>query len=170
MNFTAIEDGLNEQLTLSDYGEIVKSVYSTFLAIQANNEFHNEFVDYDTDEQILEMAVKVDIRQLKEATEADTLELMAKAFLAYIHQYPEIEGFDSKRFYEDVQSVFSQKGRLVHTSISSTLSLSEKAKVTGLEEAIIHLIETDIDKAALGWIKTYCEKLEVGFLKLITPP
>jgi len=44
--FTAIEDGLNEQLTLADYEEAVKSMYGTFLATQANNKFHDEFIEY----------------------------------------------------------------------------------------------------------------------------
>ena len=171
VNFQVIEDLLNEKLTLADYGEVVKNLYGTFLVIQANNEFHDEFVDYDVEEQILEMAFKVDIRLLKDATEAETIQRMAKAFLAYIRQYPSIEGFDSNRFYTDVQSAFEEKGWLIETDSEithSALSLSEKAKITGLEEAIVHLIETDIDKAALGWIKMYCEKLKVDYLKLIS--
>ncbi len=170
VNFQAIEDVLNKQLTLGDYGEAVKNLYGTFLVIQANNEFHDEFVDYDTEEQILEMAFKIDIRLLKDATETETLQRMAKAFLAYVRQYPTIEGFDSNRFYTDVQSAFAEKGWLVETETEvsiSNLSLSEKAKITGLEEAIVHLIETDIDKAALGWIKIYCEKLEVEYRELM---
>ena len=170
VNFQVIEDLLNERLTLADYGEAVKNLYGTFLVIQANNEFHDEFVDYDTEEQILEMAFKVDIRLLKDATEAETIQRLAKAFLTYIRQYPSIEGFDSNRFYTDVQSAFEEKGWLVETDSEifiSDLSLTEKAQITGLEEAIVHLIETDIDKAALGWIKVYCEKLEVKFQELI---
>ncbi|MEZ4888400.1 MAG: hypothetical protein R3E32_26975 [Chitinophagales bacterium] len=163
VNFQAVGELLNEKLTLSNYGGAVKSVYCTFLAIQANNEFHDEFVDFDTEEQILEMALKVDIRQLKDATEADTLQLMAKVFLEYIVQYPSIEGFDQKRFYADVQSVFAEKGWLQNQNTAVVLTLSEKAQITGLEEAIVSLIETDIDKAALGWIKTYCQKLKVEY-------
>ncbi|MGB0930617.1 MAG: hypothetical protein ACPGVB_07570 [Chitinophagales bacterium] len=170
VNFRVIEDLLNERLTLTDYGEAVKNLYGTFLVIQANNEFHDEFVDYDLEEQILEMAFKVDIRLLKDATKDETIQRMAKAFLGYIRQYPTIEGFDSKRFYVDVQSVFAEKGWLVEieTEVSpSNLTLSEKAQVTGLEEAIVYLIETDIDKAALGWIKVYCEKLKVKYWELM---
>ncbi len=170
VNFQAVSELLNQKLSLSNYGEAVKNLYCTFLAIQANNEFHDEFVDYDEEEQLLEMALKVDIRQLKDATEAQTLEMMVKVFLESILQYPNIEGFDSKRFYIDVQSAFVEKGwlRNQNTTVTAILNLSEKAQITGLEEAIVHLIETDIDKAALGWIKVYCEKLEVDYVKLIT--
>ncbi len=52
--------------------------------------------------------------------------------------------------------------------IQEIVKVFEKAKITGLEEAIVHLIEMDIDKATLGWIKTYCEELEVDFLKFIS--
>lgn len=172
VDFQVIEKCLNEELTLVDYGETVKEVYGTFLAIQANNEFHDEFVDYDVEEQILEMAMKVDIRQLKDATKESTVAMMAKVFLEYVLQYPTIEGFDQKQFYTDVESAFAQKDWLqkqdtVITSVSA-LSLSEKAELTGLEEAIVYLIETDIDKATLGWIKRYCEKLEVDFVELVS--
>ena len=124
VNFQVVEDLLNERLTLTDYGEAVKNLYCTFLVIQAINEFHDEFVDYDVEEQILEMAFKVDIRLLKDATETETIQRMAKAFLSFIRQYPTIEGFDSKRFYTDVQSAFAEKGWLVDSETDMETSTS----------------------------------------------
>ena len=65
----------------------------------------------------------------------------------------------------------TEKGWLVEAdtevSFSNNLSLTEKAKITGLEEVIFYLIETDIEKAVLGWIKVYCEKLEVEYRDLM---
>ncbi|MFK7908562.1 MAG: hypothetical protein AB8B69_25755 [Chitinophagales bacterium] len=166
IDFEAIEECLNQELTLGDYGEAVKSMYGSFLAIQLNNPIHDEYVEYDEEERILEVAVKLDMRLLKDASKESTLQMMAKAFLDYIDQYPSIEGFDQNRFYVDVQTAFTHKGWIEMTA--PILSLSQKVELTGLEEAIVHLIETDIDKAALGWIKTYCEKLEVDLAKLIS--
>jgi len=164
VNFQVIEELLNEKLTLSNYGEAVKSMYCTFLAIQLNNPIHDEYVEYDKQEQFLDVAVKLDMRLLKDSTKATTLEIMAKSFSEYILQYPSIEGFDSKGFYEEVKSAFVHKGWL---EISHVLTLSEKAAITGLEETAIHLIETDINKVALGRIKTYCQKLEVDYQELM---
>ncbi|MGB1241374.1 MAG: hypothetical protein ACPG49_02560 [Chitinophagales bacterium] len=165
IDFEAIEECLNEELTLADYGEAVKSMYGSFLAIQLNNPIHDEYVEYDDEEQILEVAVKLDMRLLKDASKESTLQMMAKAFLDYINEYPVIEGFDQNRFYMDVQSTFVNKGWIQNTT--PILSLSEKVEITGLEEAIVRLIETDIDKAALGWIKIYCGKLKLEYRDLM---
>lgn len=161
MYSTEFQEALNENLDLTTYCEKVKCLGFIFIAIRPTHPIHKEFKGYSPKYQMIEMQLKLDYHQFEAATSKEATEMKAALFLKAIAQIPSIRrlsDFNWQPLYRDVKLLFIRKGWL-----PDTLTIAEKAALTGLPEATITLIEIYSDLALMGDLKTYCQKLRLPY-------
>jgi len=76
----ALEDLLNESITLGDYGTGVQKVFIVFIAVPPTNTIHEEHIIYTETELHLEIAVRLDYKTVLEA-DSEASMLMMKNYL-----------------------------------------------------------------------------------------
>ncbi len=114
-NLDALEDTLNQNLILSDYGSKVLGISFIYISQDPDNDFHEESIEFLQKKKKILIAHRLLGSELRQSAPEEVLPLMASAYLAALEKIPtlKLRDFDLLRFKEDVQQVFEKKGWLV---------------------------------------------------------
>ena len=107
---TVFEDGLRPLIDLSKYGDGVRKFYFTFVALE-NEVLEFTGSHYDQKERVLEVALRIPLEELLEASQEETIRRMEQTYLEAIEQIGEIElaaRFDHAAFEIDVKAAFAE--------------------------------------------------------------
>jgi hypothetical protein len=109
-DIVAVQDRLNEQMSLQDYGSGLSEVFIVFSVIPDGSTAEDE-AKYHPDDRFLELVLKLDKREVVHAGREDVRRHM-EALLreAAIQLIPElgIQDFDAEKFAADMAKVFPE--------------------------------------------------------------
>ena len=90
-----------------NYSEQVTGINFIYIAVQSDNIIHEEEFEYDSTHGDINIRLKLDYDQLKDANEERALELMKNLFLESINRFEELEiEFEIEQFKRDVRDLF----------------------------------------------------------------
>lgn len=114
----SIEDVMNKRLDLSKYGTGLKKIYFVPMAIDADNEIHEEIFKYSGRRKDLEIHLKLNLDKIN--TVPEFLQQVAELFYHSISKYKKhrIKNFDIAAFQKDVEQLFIKKGWLKRAQLS----------------------------------------------------
>ncbi|MEO0683642.1 MAG: hypothetical protein AAFY76_00995 [Cyanobacteria bacterium J06649_11] len=107
---TVFEDGLRPLIDLSKYGDGIKKFYFTFIVLE-NEVLEFTGSHYDHEERVLEVAIRIPLEELLEASQEEIIRRMEQTYLEAIAQIGEIElatPFDHTAFKADVEVAFTE--------------------------------------------------------------
>lgn len=102
---------LKENIRLSNYGLGLKAIVFVPMGVKPNDDFHQEFIGYDSDENRFHIKKLLDYEALKTADVNQFLRMAATAFFEEIDQI-QLPDFDTTRFKQDVEALFLERGWL----------------------------------------------------------
>ncbi len=120
-NLLTLEKALQHNIDLSTYGQL-KGLALIYLAKLPDDEIHKESATYSRKKQELVILKRLPYEKIQQATEPETLHLMAKACVeAMSESLPKkkIPDFDRDAFVKDVSTLFEQKGWLQIAELSA---------------------------------------------------
>jgi len=100
----ALEDLLNESITLSNYGIGIGKIFIIFIAVPPANTIHEEHVIYTEEERHLEVAVRLDYKTVLKADSDACMSMMKNSVLDKLNSSCEVysEDFDWRKFIEAI--------------------------------------------------------------------
>jgi len=100
----ALEDLLNESITLNNYGTGVQKIFIVFIAVPPTNTIHEEHIIYTEAELHLEIAVRLDYMAVLEADSEACLLMIKENLIDRLSSIEEIysKNFDRKRLIEAI--------------------------------------------------------------------
>ena len=102
---------LKENIRLSNYGLGLKAIVFVPMGVKPNDDFHQEFIGYDSDENRFHIKKLLDYDTLKTADVDQFLRMAATAFFEEIDQI-QLPDFDTVQFKQDVEALFLERGWL----------------------------------------------------------
>ncbi len=104
---------LHEGIDLTSYGNGLKKFYFTFLISLPGKSLWAPGTYFSRKREAAEIAVDIDYDRIREASKAETFELMEKAYLEgidLIKTLPLKSSFDVDAFRQDVAAIFAKAG------------------------------------------------------------
>lgn len=101
----SLEDLLNDQLKLRDYGSGVKKVFFVFLVVPANNSIHENEVFFDSENHTIEAALKLDYDLILKGSKTTAKKMMYELFcsLFEIDIVQALTDFDYKGLQDNLE-------------------------------------------------------------------
>ena len=115
LDHESFEDLLNNQLSLSEYGNGLTKVDFTFVGLPTTDQPQKNEAEYDPIQKQVSLKLNLNYFQLKNAAKNDVSKIMATLFLNSIDVYEQLEISDFKKgkFYNSVEGLFFRKGLLL---------------------------------------------------------
>lgn len=106
VNTWIVEDLLNEKLHLSKHGDGLHQILFTYIA-DYDKTAHPEEMEYDVDNKVLYLALRLDYEKVKNGTKEEVLIMMKDLFLTSVFYYYSVgvRDFDFRGFYEDLKTI-----------------------------------------------------------------
>jgi len=113
-NSNAMEDVLNENLNLFDYGSGLKAIAVVFIAVQSTNTIHEEVMRYSHKKKEIYIQKKLPYELVCQYEKPQVLQLMAVSYLEILTDLKRkhIPDFDLSLFQQDVQKLFTEQNWL----------------------------------------------------------
>jgi hypothetical protein len=105
-----IEKILNNKLDLTNYTQNITEIVFVYIALDPEMLFkENDFTKFRRKSKIVEIGINLNYAELLLATEDETLEILAEAYLQGIEKYllPR-KDFNGNQFYNDVKQLFTE--------------------------------------------------------------
>jgi len=105
-----IEKILNNKLDLTNYTQNITEIVFVYIALDPEMLFkENDFTKFRRKSKIVEIGINLNYAELLLATEDETLEILAEAYLKGIEKYllPR-KDFNGNQFYNDVKQLFTE--------------------------------------------------------------
>ncbi len=114
-NLTLMENVLNENIDLSNYGTGIQEIAYVFVALSPTNTLHGETLRYYKAKQEVFIQKKLPYELVEAYDDTQVLSLMAATYLQSMEQLAKrnIPDFDGARLVADVKCFFEQQGWLV---------------------------------------------------------
>lgn len=108
-----------ERLDCTHYSETIEQLIVILVAFSPETYPEPEKLRFRRTKKEIEIRINMDYKTLLEATETETLHLIAKTYLLAVERFlSKRKDFDHKRFYADVRKVFEQNRLLPNTVFS----------------------------------------------------
>jgi len=108
--FTELEDRINENLIFTSYAKELQGIVFVYIALDPDSIYKvNDFTKFRRKNKIVEIGFNLNYAELLLATEDETLEILAEAYLKGIEKYllPR-KDFNGNQFYNDVKQLFTE--------------------------------------------------------------
>lgn len=114
-NTNLLEDALNQNLSLSNYGSGLIGIAFIYIATPPVDEIHEECFTYSRKKKELFIQMRLPYNVVEQASTTDALHLMASCYLETLRErlpLKKVADFDHLRFMQDVQRLFELEGWL----------------------------------------------------------
>jgi hypothetical protein len=100
---------LLSSISMANYSLAIEKVLVILVAFSAETFPEKDRLIFRKKQNKIEIRINIDYEKLKSATEAETLQLIAEAYLAAISRFlSKRKDFDAKNFYIDVENLFRE--------------------------------------------------------------
>ncbi|HMQ50103.1 MAG TPA: hypothetical protein PKA00_21960 [Saprospiraceae bacterium] len=115
VNTNKLEDALEDNLSLSDYGTGITAIAFIYIVVQPTNIIHEEEMRYRRKKKEVYIQKKMPIELVEQYERPQVLQLMAATYLSTVRDLRQLKipDFDHARFEHAVESLFRQEGWLV---------------------------------------------------------
>ncbi len=107
-NDRIIFDLLNENLSIKDYSDKIKTIFFIYQAFDPNSPARKveDFKRFRRKTNVMELYLTLDYYKFLKATKTEALQMMSKLYLMGIVKFLKRKDFDYASFYNDVQNLF----------------------------------------------------------------
>lgn len=113
-NINLIENALQANLKLSDYGDITGIAF-IYIIKHAENHIHEDHFSYSAKQKEVSTQMRLSYDEVQKSTPEEVLHLMAAKYVDTMREWlpkKKVANFDWQRFVKDVQDLFERQGWL----------------------------------------------------------